>query len=116
VLASGAIFVVAFAILAATGNTVAGLVAGVIVLDLGLQSGHVANMARNMSIKSDAMSRINTLYMTIRFAGGALGSSLGIWAWSVWQWPGVCAVGLGLGCVSVMIQLRPSMADAVQRE
>ena len=116
VLASGAIFVVAFAILAATGNTIAGLVAGVIVLDLGLQSGHVANMARNMNIKSDAMSRINTLYMTIRFAGGALGSSLGIWAWSVWQWPGVCAVGLALGCVSVMIQVRPQMAGEAQRE
>ncbi|HWT38773.1 MAG TPA: MFS transporter [Paraburkholderia sp.] len=109
VLASGVVFVVAFAILAATGHTIAGLVAGVIVLDLGLQSGHVANMARNMSIKSDAMSRINTLYMTIRFAGGALGSSLGIWAWSIWQWPGVCAVGLALGCMSLMMQVRPRL-------
>jgi predicted MFS family arabinose efflux permease len=116
VLASGVIFVFAFAILAATGHTIAGLVAGVIVLDLGLQSGHVANMARNMSIKSDAMSRINTLYMTIRFAGGALGSSLGIWAWSVWQWPGVCAVGLALGCLSLMMQARPRIAAEALRE
>ncbi|MBN3762208.1 MFS transporter [Burkholderia sp. Ac-20365] len=116
VLASGAIFVLAFAILATAGHTVAGLVAGVIVLDLGLQSGHVANMARNMSIKSDAMSRINTLYMTIRFAGGALGSSLGIWAWSVWQWPGVCAVGLALGCMSLMVQVRPQPAGEAQRQ
>ncbi|MPW21622.1 MFS transporter [Paraburkholderia sp. CNPSo 3157] len=110
VLASGAVFVAAFAILALTGSTIAGLVAGVIVLDLGLQSGHVANMARNMSIRSDAGSRINTLYMAIRFAGGALGSSLGIWAWSVWQWPGVCAVGLLLGCGSLMLQAGPQPA------
>lgn len=116
VLASGVIFVIAFAILAAAGHTVAGLVAGVIVLDLGLQSGHVANMARNMSIKSDAMSRINTLYMTIRFAGGALGSSLGIWAWSIWQWPGVCVVGLALGCMSLAMQARPRMSREALRE
>ncbi|MBP0590877.1 MFS transporter [Paraburkholderia sp. LEh10] len=117
VLASGAIFVVAFAILALAGGTIGGIVAGVIFLDLGLQSGHVANMARNMSIKSDAMSRINTLYMTIRFAGGAAGSSLGIWAWSVWQWPGVCAVGLALGCASLTLQVRPQVtARAAVRE
>ena len=116
VLASGVIFVIAFAILAAAGHTVAGLVAGVIVLDLGLQSGHVANMARNMSIKSDAMSRINTLYMTIRFAGGALGSSLGIWAWSIWQWPGVCVVGLSLGCMSLAMLARPRMSREALRE
>jgi len=110
--ASGAVFVAAFAVLALAGGAIAGLVAGVIVLDLGLQSGHVANMARNMSIKSDAMSRINTLYMTIRFAGGALGSSLGVWAWSVWQWPGVCAVGLTFGCLSLLMQARPVRASA----
>ena len=112
ILASGAVFVVAFAVFALMGATIAGLVAGVIVLDLVLQSGHVANMARNMSIKSEAMSRINTLYMTIRFAGGALGSSLGIWTWSVWQWPGVCAVGLVLGCASLALQIQPRTASA----
>ena len=69
-----------------------------------------------MSIKSDAMSRINTLYMTIRFAGGALGSSLGIWAWSIWQWPGVCVVGLALGCMSLAMQARPRMSREALRE
>ena len=116
VLASSAVFVMAFTILALTRGTIAGLVAGVMVLDLGLQSGHVANMARNMSIRNDAMSRINTLYMTIRFAGGALGSSLGIWAWSVWQWSGVCAVGLLLGCASLVMQIRPQRVGETVRE
>ncbi|MFJ1260087.1 MFS transporter [Cupriavidus sp. CuC1] len=116
VLASGVVFVMAFTVLALTRGTIAGLVAGVIVLDLGLQSGHVANMARNMSIRSDAMSRINTLYMTIRFAGGTLGSSLGIWAWSVWHWPGVCAAGLLLGCASLVMQIRPQRVGETVRE
>jgi predicted MFS family arabinose efflux permease len=116
VLASSAIFVAAFAILALAGSTIAGLVAGVIVLDLGLQSAHVANMARNMRVRRDAMSRVNTLYMTIRFAGGALGSSLGVWAWSVWQWAGVCAVGLALGGLSMVLQLRPQAAAHALQE
>ncbi len=111
VLASGAIFVAAFAVLAFLGNTMAGLVAGVILLDLGLQSAHVANMARNMKSTSHAMNRINTLYMTLRFAGGALGSSLGIWAWSLWQWPGVGTVGLALACGSVLVQFGPRAAE-----
>lgn len=110
VLASSAIFLVAFAIFALAGSRIAGLVAGVILLDFGLQSAHVANMARSMSIRSDAMSRINTLYMTIRFAGGALGSLLGVWAWSAWQWPGVCAVGLVLACASLVLQAGPGVA------
>ncbi|SAK74525.1 major facilitator family transporter [Caballeronia hypogeia] len=112
VLTSSAIFLIDFAIFALAGSAMAGLVIGVILLDFGLQSGHVANMARSMSLNVDAMSRINTLYMTIRFAGGALGSLLGIWAWSVWQWPGVCGVGLGLACGSLVLQVGPGAARA----
>ncbi|MCG7404026.1 MULTISPECIES: MFS transporter [Caballeronia] len=116
VLASSAIFFMAFAIFAWVGYGIAGLIAGVILLDFGLQSAHVANMARSMSIRSDAMSRINTLYMTIRFAGGALGSLLGVWAWSVWQWPGVCGVGLILACGSLALQAGPGVAGAGVQE
>jgi predicted MFS family arabinose efflux permease len=116
VLASSVVFVGAFAVFALSGATIAGLIVGVILLDLGLQTGHVSNMARNMSIKSGAMSRINTLYMTIRFAGGALGSSLSICAWSLWHWPGVCAVGLLFGCTSLMLQVRAQSAGGTQPE
>jgi predicted MFS family arabinose efflux permease len=105
VLVSSTIFVAAFAIFALAGHALAGLVAGVILLDLGLQSGHVSNMALNMGLRCGAMSRINTVYMASRFAGGALGSSVGIWAWSLWHWPGVCGVGLFAGCVSLMVQV-----------
>ena len=51
------------------------------------------------------MSRANTLYMTIRFAGGALGATLGNYAWSVWHWPGVCGVGLFFAGASLLPQI-----------
>jgi predicted MFS family arabinose efflux permease len=100
-----AIYLASFAVFALAGHTIAGLIAGVVLLDLGVQSGHVSNMALNMSIRGGAMSRINTIYMASRFGGGALGSSLGIWAWSLWHWPGVCGVGLLVGCASLILQV-----------
>ncbi|HVE09972.1 MAG TPA: MFS transporter [Paraburkholderia sp.] len=117
VLSGSLLLVVSYLVYALIGHTLAGLVAGVILLDLGLQTGHVANMARNMGIHAGAMNRINTLYMTIRFAGGALGTAVGTYAWSVWQWPGVCATGLGFCAASVLVQLiadrglRPALAS-----
>jgi predicted MFS family arabinose efflux permease len=117
VLAGSLLLVASYLVYAIVGNTLAGLVAGVILLDLGLQTGHVANMARNMGIQAGAMNRTNTLYMTIRFAGGALGTAVGTYAWSVWQWSGVCATGLGFCAASVLVQLiadrrsRPALAD-----
>ncbi|QYD73631.1 MFS transporter [Paraburkholderia edwinii] len=105
VLAGSMAMVIAYGVFALVGSSIVGLVAGVIVLDFGVQIGHVANMSRNMGISAGAMNRINTLYMTIRFAGGALGTAVGTFAWSVWGWAGVCATGLAFASASVVVQL-----------
>ena len=108
ILAATVVFIASYALLAWKGESIVGLVIGVILLDLGLQSAHVSNMARNLAVRSTAMSRANTLYMTIRFAGGAVGSTLGNYAWSVWHWPGVCGVGLAFACASMLLQIVPA--------
>jgi len=74
----------------------AALVVGVVTLDLGQQMMQVSNQTRIFGLGSGARSRLNTIYMTIFFAGGAAGSALAGWAWSRWGWNGVCAVALGL--------------------
>lgn len=76
------------------GRTIAGLIAGVIVLDMGVQSGHVGNMTRIYALVPEARSRLNTVYMVSYFLGGALGSALGAFAWSRWGWNGVCGAGV----------------------
>jgi hypothetical protein len=38
---------------------------------------------------------MNTVYMVSYFAGGALGTAVGAWAWTAFRWAGVCAVGVG---------------------
>jgi predicted MFS family arabinose efflux permease len=69
------------------------LIAGVIVLDLGVQGTQVSNQARIYALEPSARSRINTVFMVSTFAGGAIGSTLGSYAWQTWGWSGVCWVG-----------------------
>ncbi len=76
--------------------TAAGLVAGVLLMDLGVQSIQVAEQSLVMALVPAARSRINTLYMVARFMGGAGGSVLGAAAWARAGWPGVCAVSIAM--------------------
>ncbi len=74
----------------------AALVAGVVMLDLGQQMMQVGNQTRIFGLGSQVRSRLNTIYMTIYFAGGAAGSALAGWAWWRWGWNGVCMLALVL--------------------
>lgn len=76
------------------GSALWGLVAGVILLDFGVQGAHVANQTRIYALLPEARSRLNTVYMVSYFLGGSAGSYLGAWGWSQAHWNGVCAVGL----------------------
>jgi predicted MFS family arabinose efflux permease len=83
----------AFVVFALFGHTIAGLVVGVIVLDAGVQAGHVTNLSRVHGLSPGARNRVTTIYMVTFFLGGAAGSALGAFAWQHWRWAGVCAVG-----------------------
>lgn len=74
----------------------AALVAGVITLDMGAQMMQIANQTRIFGLGSEYRSRLNTIYMTMYFAGGAVGSALASQAWARWGWDGVCVLALGL--------------------
>lgn len=94
--ASGVALTVAlasFAVLAGLGRHLWGLVAGVVLLDVGVQSAHVSNLARVHALDPAARSRRNTVYMVSYFAGGALGTWLGVRAWTMGGWGGVAATG-----------------------
>jgi predicted MFS family arabinose efflux permease len=70
------------------------LVTGVLVLDMGQQMLQVANQTRIFGLGTQSRSRLNTVYMTMYFAGGAVGSALSTSAWSRWGWDGVCLLQL----------------------
>ena len=70
------------------------IIIGIILIDMGIQSTHVPNLARNYALLPEARTRLNTIYMTSFFIGGTLGSSVGSIAWNIGQWNGVCIAGL----------------------
>lgn len=93
---------VSYALLWLTGKTLLGLIAGVLLLDLGTQAAHVANQARIYGLDADARSRLNMFYMVCYFAGGALGSLFGARAWHLYGWSGVCAFCLGVMLLAML--------------
>jgi predicted MFS family arabinose efflux permease len=83
--------------------TIAGLIVGMTLLDLGTQSVQVAAQSHVMHIQPDARSRLNTIYMVLRFIGGASGSVLGAAAWTHAGWTGVCGTAILLLAVAMLV-------------
>ncbi len=93
----------AFLFMGFFGKHLAGLIVGVILMDLGVQSGHVSNQTRIYSIDPAARGRLNMVYMFCYFIGGgtenfvsrravlARGQLVGRvriqqWRCSAWRW------------------------------
>ncbi len=82
-----------------------GLIVGVILLDLGVQMNLTSCQAIVQSLNATARSRLNTIFMTAYFIGGALGSALGSSGWSAGRWPAVCTSGALLIVLALLIFL-----------
>ncbi|NCI79930.1 MFS transporter [Acinetobacter kanungonis] len=63
-------------------------------INLGLAVVHSSNQNIIFRIRPDAKSRINSIYMTMYFIGGACGSALGVYAWHHGGWNMSCLVGI----------------------
>ena len=62
------------------------LLLAVLLIDIGVQAIQITNIALIYTLDSSANSRINTVYMTSYFIGGALGAFTGITAWKHGGW------------------------------
>lgn len=69
---------------------------GFAMMNLGLATIHSSNQNIIFRLRPDAKSRINSIYMTSYFIGGACGSALGIYAWHHGGWNMACVVGICL--------------------
>jgi predicted MFS family arabinose efflux permease len=95
------VLLASFAVLWLLGQWLWGIALGVILLDLGAQSNHISNQTRVYSLRPEARSRLNTVYMVTYFVGGATGAWLGTSAWVRFGWTGVCLVGGGLALLAL---------------
>lgn len=87
------------------GETYWGLIVGVILVDLGVQSSHIMNQTNYFLIKSNAVNRLNTVYMVSYFIGGSLGTWTASVAWQYAQWDGVCLVGAAMGALALIVHI-----------
>ncbi len=68
------------------------LAAGMLLLDVAVQCGQVANQARIFALPGAARARRNTAYMTCAFLGGSAGSWLGVRAFGEFGWGGLAGL------------------------
>ncbi|AZA74538.1 Predicted arabinose efflux permease, MFS family [Chryseobacterium indoltheticum] len=87
------------------GNTYWGLIIGVILIDLGVQSSHIMNQTNYFLLKTNAVNRLNTVYMVSYFIGGSLGTFFASLAWQYAQWEGVCLVGITMGLLALIAHI-----------
>jgi predicted MFS family arabinose efflux permease len=81
------------------------LIVGVATMDAGAQGSLVSNQTRSFALNPLAQNRINTLYTSGMFLGGAAGSAAStlVWVWAGWTGVmGFCAGLSALACVVLM--------------
>ncbi|WP_028100618.1 MFS transporter [Pseudoduganella violaceinigra] len=74
-----------------------------IVLDMGASANLVVGQRAIFALGAEARSRLNGLYISIFFAGGAFGSSLGAWTWAHYGWNGVLLAGLAFPLAALLV-------------
>jgi predicted MFS family arabinose efflux permease len=75
------------------------LIIGVLLIDFGLQSVHVANQSLIYRVRPEAQSRMTAAYMVFYSIGCALGSMVSTAVYARAGWPAVCLLG---ACTSAL--------------
>jgi predicted MFS family arabinose efflux permease len=90
-------------LLAAGKTSLVALIAGIALLDLGVQGAQISNQARIYELASEARSRLTTAYMVALFLGAVLGSLLSAGVYGAAGWQATCALGAGLALCGLAI-------------
>lgn len=104
-----------WAALWAGGESIAALIVGLVLVDLGMQGQHITNQSILYALRPEARSRLTTLYMTGNFAVGAVASATSGLAWSAGGWDAVCGLGGGLAILGCLVWLDEHVRAVVRR-
>ncbi|MBD2679692.1 MULTISPECIES: MFS transporter [Nostoc] len=88
-------------------NSALAIAVAVLLIDVGVQAMQVTNLARIYTLDAQSNSRINTVYMTTYFIGGAVGTTLGLFCWNLGGWNLVTWQMLVLTLLAFLIIVRP---------
>ena len=90
---SAGLMLAGFGFLAFGAQSLAALIVGIVLLDIGSQGLHISNQSEIYRLRPDARNRINAFYMTTCFVGAAAGSAASAFAYERWGWAGTCGLG-----------------------
>ena len=74
-------------------RSLAALMLGIVLLDMGGQALHVTNQSMVFSARPEAHSRMVGLYMLFYAVGSGSGAAAGTAMYARWGWSGVCVLG-----------------------
>jgi len=94
-----------FGLLELGGHSLAALIAGIVILDVGVQGLHVLNQSTIFTLGEETRSRINGIYITVYFLGGAAGSAASAWLYDMAGWSAVCTLGACIGVAALLLWL-----------
>jgi predicted MFS family arabinose efflux permease len=80
-------------VLALGKTSVVALIAGIALLDLGVQGAHISNQSAIYALRPEARSRLTTAYMMAYFLGGAALSAVSSALYGADGWGGICVLG-----------------------
>jgi predicted MFS family arabinose efflux permease len=109
------LMVIGFAIMMIGDRSIACIVAGLLLMDFGAGLSHAANQSSAFALRPDARGRINSVYMTGYFLGGAIGTSLATLAYSVGGWRWTCGFGAACAASILVIEVRREALDRLRR-
>ncbi len=93
---------ISFALMVTGKTMLIPLIAGIVILDLGVQGTHILNQSEIYKLNAEARSRLTTAYMTSFFIGGSIGSLTSAAVFGIYGWIGVCALG-GIYSVAALV-------------
>lgn len=91
-----ALMLVSWLPIALLPHSILWLIAGVLILDFGLQAVHVTNQGLIYRVRPEAQSRLTAAYMVFYSIGSALGSSSSTMVYAHYGWTGVSLLGAAI--------------------
>jgi predicted MFS family arabinose efflux permease len=93
---------ISWALIAMGKTSLAALIVGIALLDLGIQGAQITNQSVIYSLAPAARSRLTTAYMTSVFASAAISSAAASAIYDADGWGGVSALGAGMAGLGVL--------------
>lgn len=93
---------ISWGLIAAGKSSLSALIAGIALLDLGIQGAQITNQSVIYALVPSARSRLTTAYMTAAFASAAIFSAVASALYDAGGWGAVSALGGGLALAGVL--------------